>query len=100
MSGDVVVRLHHIGSTAIPGPAKTIIDLLMEVVDLKSLDAATPAVEALGYEAMGEYGIPLAAHAHGQWKRSRPVAITAASQRQARMSRKRITSEWSPRLAR
>lgn len=57
--GDVVVCLHHIGSTAIPGlPAKPIIDVLMEVADLESLDAATPALEALGYEAMGEYGIP------------------------------------------
>jgi GrpB-like predicted nucleotidyltransferase (UPF0157 family) len=57
--GDVVVRLHHIGSTAIPGlAAKPIIDILMEAVDLTSLDEATPALEALGYEAMGEYGIP------------------------------------------
>ncbi|HUF18420.1 MAG TPA: GrpB family protein [Thermoanaerobaculia bacterium] len=57
--GKVVVHLHHIGSTAIPGlPAKPIIDVLMEVIDLTALDAATPALAALGYEAMGEYGIP------------------------------------------
>jgi GrpB-like predicted nucleotidyltransferase (UPF0157 family) len=57
--GDVVVRLHHIGSTAIPGiPAKPIIDILAEVVDLESLDANTPVMEALGYEAKGEFGIP------------------------------------------
>lgn len=57
--GDVVVHLHHIGSTAIPGlPAKPIIDVVMEVVDLTALDAATPILAALGYEAMGEYGIP------------------------------------------
>ena len=57
--GDVVTRLHHIGSTAIPGlPAKPTIDILMEVVDLESVDAATPSLKTLGYEAMGEYGIP------------------------------------------
>jgi GrpB-like predicted nucleotidyltransferase (UPF0157 family) len=57
--GHVVVHLHHIGSTAIPGLfAKPIIDVLMEVVDLTSLDVATPILAALGYEAMGEYGIP------------------------------------------
>lgn len=54
----VMVRLHHIGSTAIPGiAAKPIIDLLMEVVDLAALDEQTAAIEALGYEAMGEYRI-------------------------------------------
>lgn len=55
----VLVRIHHIGSTAIPGiDAKPIIDILMDVVDLETLDEATPALERLGYEAMGEYGIP------------------------------------------
>lgn len=53
------MRLHHIGSTAIPGiPAKPIIDILIEVVDIQALDERTPAIETLGYEAMGEYGIP------------------------------------------
>jgi GrpB-like predicted nucleotidyltransferase (UPF0157 family) len=58
-AGDMVLRLHHIGSTAIPGiPAKPIIDFLMEVEDLSALDTRTPAIESLGYEAMGEFGIP------------------------------------------
>ncbi|MFN0179627.1 MAG: GrpB family protein [Gemmatimonadales bacterium] len=57
--GDVVVRLHHIGSTAVPGlPAKPVIDVLLEVGELEALDAVTPALEALGYEAKGEFGIP------------------------------------------
>lgn len=57
--GEVVVRMHHIGSTAIPGmPAKPVIDMLMEVSDLEAVDAATPALAALGYEALGEFGIP------------------------------------------
>lgn len=55
----VLVRLHHIGSTAIPGiAAKPIIDLLMEVSSLDALDQRTAAMETLGYEALGEYGIP------------------------------------------
>ena len=53
------MRLHHIGSTAISGiPAKPIIDILMEVTELQSLDEMSPAIESLGYEVMGEYGIP------------------------------------------
>ena len=56
--GHVVVRLHHIGSTAVPAiAAKPIIDVLMEVIDFEPLDERTPAIEALGYEALGEYGI-------------------------------------------
>ncbi|BCX47718.1 dephospho-CoA kinase [Haloferula helveola] len=57
--GAVVVEVHHIGSTAIPGmPAKPIIDMLLEVRSLDDLDGATAALEAAGYEAMGEFGIP------------------------------------------
>jgi GrpB-like predicted nucleotidyltransferase (UPF0157 family) len=57
--GNVVVRLHHIGSTAIPGiSAKPIIDLLLEVEDVALLDGWSSALEALGYEVMGEFGIP------------------------------------------
>ncbi len=57
--GPVLVRMHHIGSTAIPGiHAKPVIDILLEVDHLPRLDAITPAIEALGYEAMGECGIP------------------------------------------
>ena len=57
--GDVVAALHHIGSTAIPGiHAKPVIDMLLEVPTLASLDARSPVMESLGYEAMGEFGIP------------------------------------------
>ena len=57
--GEVVVRAHHIGSTAVPGlRAKPIIDILLEVSTLHELDACSPKLEALGYEAKGEWGIP------------------------------------------
>ena len=57
--GDLVVRLHHIGSTAIPGIfAKPIIDFLMEVEDIVDLEDRSSVMEELGYEAMGEFGIP------------------------------------------
>jgi GrpB-like predicted nucleotidyltransferase (UPF0157 family) len=57
--GDLVTAIHHIGSTAIAGmPAKPIIDVLLEVEDLGRLDRDTPRLEAMGYEAKGEFGIP------------------------------------------
>jgi GrpB-like predicted nucleotidyltransferase (UPF0157 family) len=56
--GDIVVALHHIGSTAIPGIfAKPIIDILLEAVDLETLDRQSRALEELAYEALGEFGI-------------------------------------------
>ena len=56
--GRNVVGIHHIGSTAIPGIyAKPIIDMQIEVVDINVVDAHNSAMESLGYEAMGEYGI-------------------------------------------
>lgn len=57
--GDLVVRIHPIGSTSIPGiHAKPILDLLPVVRDLRALDEKNVVMEALGYECMGEFGIP------------------------------------------
>lgn len=57
--GENLVAIHHIGSTAIPGiHAKPIVDLLVEVREVAELDARSPAMASLGYQAMGEYGIP------------------------------------------
>lgn len=57
--GDVAVAVHHIGSTAIAGiSAKPIIDILLEVRDIRRLDDCSSAMVGLGYEAKGEFGIP------------------------------------------
>lgn len=57
--GENVVAIHHIGSTAIPDIyAKPVVDLLVEAGDLTEVDGRSSAMESLGYEVMGEYGIP------------------------------------------
>lgn len=56
---DVPIEVHHIGSTAIPGIiAKPVIDMLGIVPALDELDAHAHRLTALGYESLGEYGIP------------------------------------------
>ncbi len=67
-----LIRLHHIGSTSVPGLcAKNIIDILGEAPSLASVDYASGAFVALGYEARGEYGIA------GRRYFSRPPAAVA-----------------------
>jgi GrpB-like predicted nucleotidyltransferase (UPF0157 family) len=57
--GPVLVTVHHIGSTAVPGlAAKPIIDLMPVVADLAMLDREAWRVEELGYEWHGAFGIP------------------------------------------
>lgn len=57
--GENAVAIHHVGSTAIPGIyAKPVIDLLVEVRDVTEADGRSPAMESLGYQVMGEFGIP------------------------------------------
>lgn len=56
---DIIVDIHHIGSTSIPGiHAKPTIDLMPLVTTLAALDAREEAVCVLGYEWRGEFGIP------------------------------------------
>ena len=56
--GEVLVSAHHMGSTSVPGlAAKPVIDILLEVSGLEALDRRSGAVEALGYQAMGEFGM-------------------------------------------
>jgi GrpB-like predicted nucleotidyltransferase (UPF0157 family) len=57
--GENVVAIHHIGSTAIPNIfAKPVIDLLVEVRDITRVIEQSSAMESLGYQVMGEFGIP------------------------------------------
>jgi GrpB-like predicted nucleotidyltransferase (UPF0157 family) len=56
--GPIIVTVHHIGSTSVPGlAAKPIIDLMPLVTDLADLDRDRLRVEALGYGWHGEFGI-------------------------------------------
>ena len=57
--GDQLTAIHHIGSTAVPGLwAKPILDILPVVHRIGQVDALFPRFEAMGYECMGEFGIP------------------------------------------
>lgn len=54
----MLLAVHHIGSTAIPGiEAKPIVDLMPVVTSITEFDGAAREVEALGYRVWGEYGI-------------------------------------------
>ncbi len=56
--GSNCLAVHHIGSTSIPGlSAKPIIDILPVVKNILEVDESTEAMEKLGYEVKGEYGI-------------------------------------------
>ncbi len=57
--GANAIAAHHIGSTAIPAiVAKPVVDMLIVVNDIEVVDACNVEMEKLGYEAMGEFGIP------------------------------------------
>ena len=52
LSGELIRRVEHFGSTAVPGlAAKPIVDMLVEVTDLKATrERIAPVLEAQGYE--------------------------------------------------
>jgi GrpB-like predicted nucleotidyltransferase (UPF0157 family) len=55
---DILLAVHHIGSTAVPGlAAKPIIDLLPVVKDMAAADEHTQRLLEAGYRAWGEYGL-------------------------------------------
>jgi GrpB-like predicted nucleotidyltransferase (UPF0157 family) len=57
--GSALNALYHIGSTAIPSIyAKPIIDILADVTSLEAADERVHQMQVLGYESMGEFGIP------------------------------------------
>lgn len=54
----VVMAVHHIGSTAVPGlSAKPVIDIMLEVSDIHELDTCNEAMSRAGYVARSENGI-------------------------------------------
>ncbi|MBM7644518.1 GrpB-like predicted nucleotidyltransferase (UPF0157 family) [Scopulibacillus daqui] len=57
--GSVILDIHHIGSTSVEGlKAKPIIDMMPVVRDIHNIDGFNKAMIAMGYEPMGENGIP------------------------------------------
>ena len=57
--GRELVEIYHIGSTSVPGlAAKPVIDLLAAAEDIHRVDRYFDAMVQIGYEPMGEYGIP------------------------------------------
>ena len=57
--GPELVAIHHIGSTSVQGlAAKPIIDMLAEVKTIGRVDVLDAGFMRLGYEPMGEFGIP------------------------------------------
>ncbi|MEP3047305.1 MAG: GrpB family protein [Roseibium sp.] len=57
--GENLLEIHHIGSTAIPRMlSKPIIDMVGGVNSLEECDSDSGKLGRLGYNAMGEYGIP------------------------------------------
>lgn len=51
--------IFHIGSTSVPGlKAKPIIDILVVVRNIEKIDNYNDEMEVMGYEALGEHGIP------------------------------------------
>lgn len=58
MLGSILVTVHHIGSTSVPGlAAKPIIDLMPIIADLAELDGQRRRIETFGYMWHGELGI-------------------------------------------
>ncbi|HEY3316002.1 MAG TPA: GrpB family protein [Bacillota bacterium] len=57
--GHLLAAIHHIGSTAVPGlKAKPVIDIMPVVTNISAVDLLAGRMRDLGYEAMGEAGIP------------------------------------------
>ena len=80
------VAIEHIGSTSVPGLcAKPIVDILVGLRELELSEAEIEAMEGLGYEYLGEFGVPgrlyfrkgeprthhvhVVAHGDDHWKR-------------------------------
>ncbi len=54
--GDEVIRIEHMGSTAVPGlAAKPQIDVLVEVKNLETVPSFYDAMKSAGYQPKGDY---------------------------------------------
>lgn len=88
--GPVLIEVHHIGSTAIPGiRAKPIVDLIPVVRSLDEIDAKQEHLEALGYEWRGELGIE-----------GRRYCILAEAGSGRRIAQLHVFAAGSPRIPR
>ena len=57
--GRSCIAVYHIGSTSVPGlAAKPIIDIMVSARSLSGADSCRSGFEAIGYEWLGEFGIP------------------------------------------
>ncbi len=57
--GELLVAIEHVGSTSVPGlAAKPVIDIIAFLSSFEAGAAVVPAMEALGYEYRGQYGVP------------------------------------------
>lgn len=57
--GDYIEEIQHIGSTSVPGlGAKPIIDIMIGIHELSLVDNCVQPLQSLGYEYLGEFGIP------------------------------------------
>jgi GrpB-like predicted nucleotidyltransferase (UPF0157 family) len=63
--GEAIVEIHHIGSTSVPGMlAKPVIDIMPGLARFEDGREMVAGMEGLGFEARGEYGIPLRHYFH------------------------------------
>jgi GrpB-like predicted nucleotidyltransferase (UPF0157 family) len=56
--GPLAIAIEHVGSTSVSGlAAKPVIDIDIVVADADAIQAATAALERLGYEPLGDLGV-------------------------------------------
>lgn len=66
-----LMDIHHIGSTSVPGlQAKPIIDIMPVIRRIEQVDAYNVAMETIGYQCFGEYGIPGRRHFNKKGERN------------------------------
>ena len=59
VAGDHIDDIQHVGSTSVPGlGAKPTIDILIGLSDLALVEKCVPPLQGLGYEYLGENGLP------------------------------------------